>query len=291
MAAGRPVPAGGRRLPPSRVPDSTAPRPSHCPLQTTALPRCGRSAATPASARCRSRATTCGTRAPAPSWRSPAVSAAAAAACLAAAATSAVPCCLLPCWAHMRGHASQPRQPCQPSTPAPLLSLPIHRSVPTPAGRYDVVKMFGFTVVWQSYAAGSGGGDALKLAFDTREQAEQWHAALAGAVERQALRKPRRARVCARAHVGMGPAPLPACPAGAAHQPPRCRCRPPTSSCHPSPGAAAPTPTCRTCLGWAACGRRRPRGRPWRGAAAPRSVSRLGCFCLPAYLLLLLLQR
>lgn len=55
--------------------------------------------------------------------------------------------------------------------------------------------MYGFTVVWQSYAAGSGGGDALKLAFDTREQAEQWHAALSGAVERQALRKPRCVRV------------------------------------------------------------------------------------------------
>lgn len=34
-----------------------------------------------------------------------------------------------------------------------------------PAGKYDEVEMFGFTVVWQSYTPG---GDVLKLAFDTQ---------------------------------------------------------------------------------------------------------------------------
>lgn len=53
-------------------------------------------------------------------------------------------------------------------------------------GRYDQVEMWGFTVVWQSYQPG---GDNLKLAFDTQQQAEEWHTAFQDAIDRQSTRK------------------------------------------------------------------------------------------------------
>ncbi|KAL4433733.1 hypothetical protein ABPG75_000174 [Micractinium tetrahymenae] len=52
-------------------------------------------------------------------------------------------------------------------------------------GRYDQVEMWGFTVTWQSYQPG---GDTLKLAFDTQQQAGEWHAAFQEAIGKQAMR-------------------------------------------------------------------------------------------------------
>ncbi|KAL4450695.1 hypothetical protein ABPG77_001051 [Micractinium sp. CCAP 211/92] len=53
-------------------------------------------------------------------------------------------------------------------------------------GRYDQVEMWGFTVAWHSYQPG---GDTLKLAFDTQEQAEEWHTAFQDAIDKQSTRK------------------------------------------------------------------------------------------------------
>jgi hypothetical protein len=59
--------------------------------------------------------------------------------------------------------------------------------------------MFGFKVTWSSFQQGA---DMLKLAFDTQAQAEEWHAAFADAIQRQAARRPKCVAVFGGSRVG-----------------------------------------------------------------------------------------
>jgi hypothetical protein len=54
------------------------------------------------------------------------------------------------------------------------------------AGAYDKKQMWGFTVNW---SATVGGPDKLPLAFETKDQAEEWHLAFSEAISKAALRR------------------------------------------------------------------------------------------------------
>jgi hypothetical protein len=54
------------------------------------------------------------------------------------------------------------------------------------AGAYDKKHMWGFTVTW---SATVGGPDKLPLAFESKEEAEEWHLAFSEAISKAALRR------------------------------------------------------------------------------------------------------
>lgn len=56
------------------------------------------------------------------------------------------------------------------------------------AGAYTKKHMWGFTVTWTALV---GGPDKLALAFDTKDDAEEWHQAFSEAISRAALNMPR----------------------------------------------------------------------------------------------------